>query len=54
MLKWPTQVGYRLGTDVALFDENNESKISGADFAVGVVDEIENKQHHNENISLTQ
>lgn len=45
---------YRLGTDVAQFDENGESKISGADFAVGVVDEIENKQHHNENISLTQ
>ena len=45
---------YRLGTDVAMFDENGESKISGADFAVGVVDEIENKQHHNENISLTQ
>lgn len=45
---------YQLAGDVALFDENGESKISGADFAIGVVDEIENNQHHGENISITQ
>ncbi len=43
---------YRLGTDVALFDEAGESKISGADFALGVMDEIEHGIHTDENISL--
>ncbi len=46
--------GYKIGNDVAIFDENGESKISGADFAIGVLDEIEGEQHHNENISLRQ
>ena len=45
---------YTLGGDVAIFDKNGESKISGADFAIGVVDEIENRQHHKVNISLVQ
>lgn len=45
---------YQLGGDVAVFDKKGESKISGADFAIGVVDETENKLHRAENISLTQ
>jgi putative NADH-flavin reductase len=40
----------RQSGDVALFDENGESKISGADFAIGVVDEIESNEHDKENI----
>lgn len=32
---------YRAGSDVALFDANGDSAISGADFALAVVDEIE-------------
>lgn len=45
---------YRAGNDVALFDEDGESKISGADFARGVVDEIESAKHNHENISFVQ
>ena len=33
---------YRFGDDVALFDENEKSAISGPDFALAIVDEIEN------------
>lgn len=45
---------YKVSGDIALFDDGGESKISGADFAIGIVDEIENSQHHNENISFVQ
>ncbi|MBK0421393.1 NAD(P)H-binding protein [Leucobacter sp. CSA2] len=37
---------YRVGGDVLLTDENGRSAISGADFGVAVVDEIENPSHH--------
>jgi putative NADH-flavin reductase len=37
---------YRTGGDVALFDERGRSAISGADFALAVVDEIEQRRHH--------
>lgn len=43
---------YRLGGDVALFDENGKSEISGADFALAVVDEIERHEHPREHISV--
>jgi putative NADH-flavin reductase len=36
---------YRIGDDVALFDDQGGSTISGADFAVAIVDEIEKRQH---------
>ena len=36
---------YRVGGDVLLTDENGESTISGADFGVAVVDEIETPKH---------
>jgi hypothetical protein len=43
---------YRLGGEVALFDAEGGSSISGADFALAVVDEIETPVHHREHISV--
>ena len=43
---------YRVGGEVALFDAEGGSHISGADFAAAVVDEIENPAHHREHISV--
>lgn len=37
---------YRVGDDVALTDEEGRSAISGADFGVAVVDELEMPEHH--------
>lgn len=37
---------YRIGGDVLLKDENGRSTISGADFGVAVLDEIEDLRHH--------
>jgi uncharacterized protein len=35
-----------VGGDVLLVDENGKSEISGEDFAVAFVDEIEQPKHH--------
>jgi putative NADH-flavin reductase len=43
---------YRLGGEVALFDAEGGSNISGPDFAVAVVDEIESRAHHREHIGI--
>ncbi|MBZ4488452.1 NAD(P)H-binding protein [Microbacterium sp. cx-55] len=43
---------YRLGGDVAFFDENGVSAISGADFALAIVDEIERPAHRREHASV--
>lgn len=43
---------YRIGGDVALFDEDGKSFISGADFALAVVDLIESGEHHRAHISV--
>jgi len=43
---------YRVGGDVALFDPEGGSNISGADFAVALVDEIETAGHHREHIGV--
>jgi putative NADH-flavin reductase len=43
---------YRVGGEVALFDANGESSISGADFAAGIVDQIESGDHAREHIGL--
>lgn len=43
---------YRIGGQVALFDENGDSAISGADFAKAIIDEIETPAHKNEQISI--
>lgn len=43
---------YRVGGEVALFDENGKSAISAPDFALGVIDEVLSPAHHREIISL--
>jgi putative NADH-flavin reductase len=43
---------YRVGGEVALFDSEGGSNISGADFASAVVDEIETPAHHREHIGV--
>ena len=43
---------YRLGGEVALFDADGGSNISGADFAVAIVDEIEKNAHHREHVGI--
>lgn len=45
---------YRVGDDVAMFDKNGESQLSAGDFALGVLDEIEQPKHNRANISLVQ
>ncbi len=44
---------YRVGDEVALFDADGGSSISGADFAAAVVDEIEKPAHHRAHIGIT-
>ena len=39
---------YRLGKDDMLFDEKGESFISVEDYAVAMIDELEQKNHHYE------
>ena len=43
---------YRVGGEVALFDAEGGSNISGADFASAVVDEIETPAHHREHLGV--
>ncbi len=43
---------YRIGGEVALFDTNGGSNISGADFALAVIGEIETPVHHREHIGV--
>jgi putative NADH-flavin reductase len=43
---------YRVGGEVALFDQAGESNISGADFAAAIVDEIETKAHSRAHIGV--
>lgn len=43
---------YRVGDEVALFDSDGASNISGADFAIAVVDEIERSAHHRAHIGI--
>ena len=43
---------YRVGDEIALFDADGASTISGADFAIAVVDEIEKAAHHRAHISI--
>jgi putative NADH-flavin reductase len=42
----PATGAYRLGGDVLLRDESGESKISAADLAVAIIDEVEKPAHH--------
>lgn len=43
---------YRVGGEVAQFDSEGGSHISGADFAIAVVDEIETSAHHRAHIGI--
>lgn len=43
---------YRVGDEVALFDEDGSSSISGTDFATAVVDEIDGSVHHRTHIGF--
>jgi putative NADH-flavin reductase len=43
---------YRVSGEVALLDETGSSSVSGADFALALVDEIENPQHSREHIGI--
>ena len=43
---------YRLGGEVALFDADGGSNISGADFGVAIIDEIEKQAHHREHVGV--
>ncbi len=43
---------YRVGDEVALFDDKGESAISGADFAAAVVDEMDTPAHHRTHIGV--
>ena len=49
---WQHTGQYRVGDDVALFDADGTSSISGADFATAVVDEIEGPVHHRAHIGI--
>jgi putative NADH-flavin reductase len=43
---------YRVSGEIALFDDEGGSVISGEDFAIAVADEIENASHHREHIGV--
>jgi hypothetical protein len=43
---------YRVGDEIALFDADGASTISGADFAIAIVDEIEKAAHHRTHINI--
>ena len=43
---------YRMGDEVALFDEDGASAISGADFGLAVVDEIDTPAHHRAHVGV--
>lgn len=43
---------YRVGDDVALFDADGASSISGTDFAAAGVDEVEGSVHHRAHIGI--
>jgi len=43
---------YRVGGEIALFDAEGKSTISGGDFALAIVDEIDDPRHHREHISV--
>ncbi len=43
---------FRVGDDILLSDENGKSYISGADFAIAVVDEIASPKHHQKRFTV--
>lgn len=43
---------YRVGGEVAIFDDNNESNLSNFDLALAIIDEVETPAHHGAHISV--
>ncbi|CAN5145758.1 NAD(P)H-binding protein [soil metagenome] len=43
---------YRIGGDIALFDEAGNTAVSGADFATAIIDEIETPKHRRAHFSV--
>jgi putative NADH-flavin reductase len=43
---------YRVGGDVAVYDAEGNSAVSGADFALAIVDEVETPAHRREHIAV--
>jgi putative NADH-flavin reductase len=43
---------YRVGGEIALFDADGSSEISGPDFADAIVNEIDRGEHHREHVSV--
>lgn len=43
---------YRVGGEIAIFDDEGRSEISGADFAVAILDEIESDAHPRAHIGI--
>jgi putative NADH-flavin reductase len=43
---------YRVGGEVALFDDEGSSNVSGADLALAVLDEIDEPAHHRDHIGI--
>jgi uncharacterized protein len=43
---------FRLGTDTLITDHNGESKISHADYAVAMIDEVINEAHHRKRMTI--
>ncbi len=43
---------FRLGSEQLLVNENGESRISNQDFAVAVIDELEQPQHHQQRFTV--
>ena len=43
---------FRLGKDELIFDESGESAISVEDYAVAMIDELEQEKHHKERFTL--
>jgi putative NADH-flavin reductase len=43
---------YRVGTDVVITDEQGDSAISGEDYAIAMLDEIETPRHHHRRFTV--
>jgi len=51
-IEGPRTGAFRLGTDHLLFDEQGKSAISFADFAIALLDEVENPRHSRQRFTV--
>lgn len=49
---WQRTGKFRLGKDDLIVDENGKSHISVEDYAVAMVDEMEQEKHHRERFTI--